>query len=96
MAIGAVADMLVQPYAALIIGSVAGGLSVFGYHYITVRNELFICKKVLNVMFNHILNVFGWLLGCVPPFAGCKDLHGAVVTVGGGTPRNTITYALSM
>ena len=37
VAIGAVADMLVQPYAALIIGSVAGGLSVFGYHYITVR-----------------------------------------------------------
>ena len=38
VAIGAVADMLVQPYAALIIGSVAGGLSVFGYHYITVRS----------------------------------------------------------
>ena len=36
MAIGAVADMLVQPYAALIIGSVAGALSVFGYEYITV------------------------------------------------------------
>ena len=47
VAIGAVADMLVQPYASLIIGSVAGGLSVFGYHYITVRplpHEIFAGK----------------------------------------------------
>ena len=39
VAIGACADMLVQPYAALIIGFVAGGWSVFGYHYITVSER---------------------------------------------------------
>ena len=60
VAIGAVADMLVQPYAALIIGSVAGGLSVFGYHYITVRllpHEIFGGQRATHLHY-HIVNVF--------------------------------------
>ncbi len=36
VAVGAVADMMVQPFAALIIGAIAGALSTGGYHYLTV------------------------------------------------------------
>ncbi|KAM7314082.1 ammonium transporter Rh type A [Ixodes scapularis] len=35
VAMGATADMMVHPYGAFIIGSVAGALSVFGYKFIT-------------------------------------------------------------
>ena len=35
---GAIANMLVQPYAALIIGSLAGLLSCYGYRVLQVMN----------------------------------------------------------
>lgn len=37
VAIGTMADMIIQPWAALLIGSIAGTLSVLGYRFITVR-----------------------------------------------------------
>ena len=38
VAMGAIANMLVQPYAALIIGSLAGLLSCYGYRVLQVMN----------------------------------------------------------
>lgn len=38
VAIGSAANLMVQPYGALIIGSIAATLSVFGYSRLTVNN----------------------------------------------------------
>ncbi len=35
VAVGTVADMNIRPYAAMIIGSLAGILSVLGYQYVS-------------------------------------------------------------
>ena len=47
VAMGASADLLVQPYAALIIGSLAAILSVIGYAYIQV-SILILAVAILN------------------------------------------------
>ncbi len=36
MAIGTAADMMVHPYGALIVGAIAGTVSVLGYRFLTV------------------------------------------------------------
>ena len=36
VAIGAVADLFSQPYGALIVGSVAGSVSVLGFEFVSV------------------------------------------------------------
>ena len=41
VAIGAVADLLVGPWAALTIGSMAGMICVFGFNNITVKHRIF-------------------------------------------------------
>ena len=38
VAIGACADLVVQPYGCLIVGAFAGVVSTLGYDYITVSN----------------------------------------------------------
>ena len=35
VAIGAVADQIVKPFAAMIIGTIAGIISTFGFQYLT-------------------------------------------------------------
>ena len=40
VAVGAVADLSIQPFGALIIGGVAGMISVFGYEISTVRRKM--------------------------------------------------------
>ena len=40
VAIGTCADMQIQPWAAILIGSVAGIISVLGYTYLTVMGEI--------------------------------------------------------
>ena len=48
VAIGAVADLLVGPWAALTIGSMAGMICVFGFNCITVKQYLqcvYVCKS---------------------------------------------------
>ena len=40
VAIGAVADLLVGPWAALTIGSMAGMICVFGFNHITVKQYI--------------------------------------------------------
>ena len=41
VAMGAIANMLVQPYAALIIGSLAGLLSCYGYRVLQVFDDTY-------------------------------------------------------
>ena len=38
VAIGAAADLFIQPYGALIVGTIAGAVSTLGYDYITVTH----------------------------------------------------------
>jgi ammonium transporter Rh len=44
VAVGAVADMVIGPHGAMIIGSVAGVVSTFGFHYLSPK---------LNVAYVH-------------------------------------------
>lgn len=37
VAMGTCADMLLQPWVALVIGALAGTVSILGYKFITVR-----------------------------------------------------------
>ena len=37
---GAMADMVIQPWAALVIGALAGLISVFGYTFLSVSLQL--------------------------------------------------------
>lgn len=37
VAIGATADLMLHPYGALLIGSIAGMLSVLGFQHVSVR-----------------------------------------------------------
>lgn len=37
VAIGTAADMMIQPWGALVVGMIAGVLSVFGYRFLTVN-----------------------------------------------------------
>jgi hypothetical protein len=52
IAIGSVADLNVQMYVALIVGSLAGLLSTVGYHYIDVREILFSFFFFLRIQYN--------------------------------------------
>lgn len=36
VAIGTAADMMIHPFGAMIVGSIAGAVSVLGYRYLTV------------------------------------------------------------
>ena len=42
VAVGTVANMAIRPYAAMLIGSIAGIISVLGYQYLTpfLKNKL--------------------------------------------------------
>lgn len=52
VAIGTAADMMIHPYGAMIVGSIAGAVSVLGYRYLTViiRNNLYILleREIIN------------------------------------------------
>lgn len=41
VAIGAIADLFIQPYGSLLVGGFAGILSTAGYAYITVNPSFF-------------------------------------------------------
>ena len=44
--IGVCADLIVEPYGALIVGGIAGVVSTLGFKYVTVRFFLICCRKV--------------------------------------------------
>jgi ammonium transporter Rh len=37
VAVGTIADMVIQPYGALLIGSIAGAISTIGFQYLTPK-----------------------------------------------------------
>ena len=53
VAIGTCADMQIQPWAAIVIGSVAGIISVLGYTFVTVRirrTTVMLCNNFINTL----------------------------------------------
>ena len=36
VAVGSIADMVLQPWGAILVGFTAGSISVFGYNFLTV------------------------------------------------------------
>ncbi len=38
VAVGAIADLYIEPYGAFVIGSITGAISCLGYHYLQVCN----------------------------------------------------------
>ena len=56
VAIGAVADLMVGPWVALTIGSIAGIISVLGYDILSVRIQIILFKIVQN--FHNCLRSF--------------------------------------
>lgn len=53
VAIGAVADLLIQPYGALIVGTVAGAVSVLGYEFVSVKPSNLIYLGAITVISHH-------------------------------------------
>ena len=60
MAVGAAADLIIQPYGALIIGSIAGLVSVFGFEYVSVRASLDLFTKAQKTSFPSCSSVY-WI-----------------------------------
>lgn len=46
VAIGTLADFIIQPWGAILVGIVAGTVSVLGYRYLTVKLSLHECGNV--------------------------------------------------
>lgn len=38
VAVGSIADMMIQPWGAILVGFTAGSISVFGYKYLSVSS----------------------------------------------------------
>ena len=55
VAIGACADLMVQPWAALLVGTIAGTISVYGFDEITVSSIYFfkLLKRFLHICSMH-------------------------------------------
>ena len=43
VAVGAAAAMPMEPFGAMLVGCVAGAISVLGYKFLTVRNSCWFC-----------------------------------------------------
>ena len=50
VAVGAMADMVIQPWAALVIGLLAGIISVFGYKFLSVSHLQTVCKLTCRII----------------------------------------------
>jgi hypothetical protein len=60
VAVGAVADMIIQPFGSMLIGTVAGVISTLGYEFITpFLNEFFVHDTCNTRIFVNIK--FYWL-----------------------------------
>lgn len=61
VAVGAIADMMIKPFGAMIVGSVAGVISTLGYQFVTpYLNKNFLhdtCMLYLHTMFFLIFNL---------------------------------------
>ena len=63
VAIGACADLMVQPWAALLVGTIAGTISVYGFDEITVCIFL---KKVLKNVLHSQYKLYVFILYSLP------------------------------
>jgi mannitol-specific phosphotransferase system IIBC component len=52
VAIGTAADMMINPFGAMIVGSIAGTVSVLGYRYLTVKLNYFL-KELILILLNY-------------------------------------------
>ena len=55
VAVGSVADMAIQPWGALLVGCVAGFLSVLGYRFLSVCDIIYLYYSCL---FYKIVNLY--------------------------------------
>lgn len=63
VAIGTLADLIIQPWAAVLVGMVAGTISVLGFHYLTVSTcsrvcELSVCESLSCGLKLHLTFVY--------------------------------------
>ena len=65
VAIGACADLMVQPWAALLVGTIAGTISVYGFDEITVS----------SIYFLKLLKFFYIFAQCIPIFTHYTACH---------------------
>jgi len=83
VAIGAVADLMVGPWAALVIGSVAGIVSVLGYDllspYLKKRFKIHDTCGVHNL--HGMPGVLGSLLSCIVVSFASKELYGDTINL---------------
>lgn len=56
VAVGSAADMMLEPYGAIVVGILAGTLSVYGYSTLTVSFYAAIIYKYLNLIFQPIIH----------------------------------------
>merc|ERR1719376_1741277 len=79
VAIGACADLMVQPYGALMIGSIAGVISTLGFHGLSPWMEKKL--KIHDTCGVHNLHglpaVFGAVLSCIMASLACADQYGS-------------------
>ena len=51
VAVGTLANMVIEPWGAILIGFLAGIISVVGYNYITVRKNNLLTRKIFTATF---------------------------------------------
>ncbi|CAF1227877.1 unnamed protein product [Rotaria magnacalcarata] len=71
VAVGTVADKIIRPFGAMIIGSVAGGLSTIGFHFIKSKLQKFRAHDTCGVNNLHgmpglLAGIFGIVLAFFP------------------------------
>jgi len=78
VAIGACADLIVQPYGALMIGGIAGVISTLGYYWLSGKMEEKL--KIHDTCGVHNLHglpaIFGVVLSCIMASLACFDQYG--------------------
>lgn len=78
VAIGASADLIVQPYGALIIGGLTGIISTLGYHWLSpiVEKKLKIHDTCGVNNLHGLPAIFGVILSCIMASLACYDQYG--------------------
>ncbi len=77
VAIGAIADMAVEPFAALLVGSVAGVVSTLGFRYLTDALKGLKLHDTCGVNNLHgIPGVISGLASVVVAFMACRENYG--------------------
>ena len=57
VAVGAVADMVIGPHGAMIIGSVAGVVSTFGFHYLSPKLNVAYVHDTCEMRQSDLINI---------------------------------------